>query len=95
MVKGVAKKHWDSEPVYERFQAAAKQLRDLVDRLMPQMEFDAAAALPCAERALWVMELAAAVAEQYRQRKWQLGGAGLRRPADRGPAAAGRGRGDS
>ena len=73
MVKGVAKKHWDSEPVYERFQAAAKQLRDLVDRLMPQMEFDAAAALPCAERALWVMELAAAVAEQYRQRKWQLG----------------------
>jgi ATP-dependent helicase/nuclease subunit A len=73
MVKNVAKKHWDREELYKRFQAAAKELRDMADRLAPQLQFEAAAAVPCAEQALRVMELARLVAEQYEQRKRHIG----------------------
>ncbi len=70
---GGTKKHWVNEEVYEQFKEAAKRLRDRIDKLQPQMQFDPAAARPAAELSLQAIGLAADVAEQYDRRKRELG----------------------
>ena len=37
---GGTKKHWVNEEVYEQFKEAAKRLRERIDKLQPQMQFD-------------------------------------------------------
>ena len=78
---GGTKKNWVSEEVFEQFRDAAKGLRDRIDKVEKQMQFDAAAARPAAEVSLQAIALAADVAEQYDQRKRELGHVGFQRPA--------------
>ena len=73
MQGGGTKKHWVNEEVYEQFKEAAKRLRDRIDKLQPQMQFDPAAARPAAELSLQAIGLAADVAEQYDRQKGELG----------------------
>ncbi len=73
MQGGGTKKHWANEEVYEQFKDAAKRLRDRIDKLQPQMQFDPTAALSAAGLSLQAIGLAAGVAEQYDQRKRELG----------------------
>jgi len=70
---GGTKKHWVNEDVYEQFKDAAKRLRDRIDKVQPQMQFDPAAARPAAETSLQAIGLAGDVAEQYDGRKRELG----------------------
>jgi ATP-dependent helicase/nuclease subunit A len=70
---GGTKKDWVSEKVYEQFRDAAKELRDTIDDVGDSMRFDPAAARPAAELALQTLGLAADVAQQYAQRKRELG----------------------
>ena len=87
---GGTKKHWVSEDVFEQFQEAAKGLRERIDKVEPQMQFDAAAARPAAERCPASVALAADVAEQYDRRETRTGHVGFQRPADPRPRFAGR-----
>jgi ATP-dependent helicase/nuclease subunit A len=70
---GGTKKHWATEEVYEQFKEAAKRLRDRIDKLQPQVQFDPLAARPAAELSLQAIGLAADVAGQYDRRKSELG----------------------
>jgi ATP-dependent helicase/nuclease subunit A len=69
---GGTAKHWANKDVYEQFKDAAKRLREHIDRVKPQMQFDAAAARPAAEAALRTVALASDVAEQYEREKRDL-----------------------
>ena len=70
---GGTKKHWATEEVYERFKEAAKRLRERIDKLQPQVQFDPLAARPAADLSLQAIGLAAGVAQQYDRRKSEMG----------------------
>ena len=70
---GGSKKNWVNEDVFGQFRDAAKRLRDRIDKVEKQMQFDALAAQPAAEASLQAISLAADVAEQYDSRKRELG----------------------
>ena len=57
-----------NEDVYERFKDAAKALREAIDEVQPQMQFDAAAARPAAETGPASGRLGRDLAGQYEQK---------------------------
>ena len=69
---GGGKTAWQSEPVYNEFRDAAKDLRDTIKKIQPLLGFDAEAALDCAATALSVLGLAGAVSGEYQRRKEEL-----------------------
>jgi len=70
---GGGKKVWQSEELYRRFADAAKQLRDLIDRLKEEINFDSQAAETSAEASLRLLGVAADIAKAYEDRKLELG----------------------
>ncbi len=69
---GGTNKHWVNEEIYAQFRDAAKALRDAIDGVAAQIEFDRAAAMPAAEAALQALCLAADMATEYDRRKQEL-----------------------
>ncbi len=69
---GGTKKNWVSEEVYARFRDSAKSLRETIERVGKCLTFDCVAAEPVAALALQVLDLAAAVNQQYEAEKRQL-----------------------
>jgi ATP-dependent helicase/nuclease subunit A len=70
---GATKNTWGNATAFEQFRDAAKELREAIDDVADQMRFDAAAARPAAEIALQLIGLTADLAEQYNQKKQELG----------------------
>jgi len=70
---GGGKKAWQSEELYCRFADAAKQLRELIDKLKEEINFDSQAAETSAEASLRLLGVAADIAKAYEDRKLELG----------------------
>ena len=71
-VQGSSKNQWESEELYDQFRKRAEELRELIKRLQPGLQFDRAEAFPAAEAALRLLGVAADVAEEYDRRKQEL-----------------------
>lgn len=70
---GGTKKDWDSEEVYSQVRDGCEQLRKAADKVGGHLQFDVAAAAPCAAVGTQVLELALAVAERYQGEKTTAG----------------------
>jgi len=66
---GGGKKVWPSEEIYEKFRDAATKLRGEIKQRQPFRSFDAEAARPAAEAALWLVAVADGVNEAYESEK--------------------------
>ena len=73
MLQGVtSKKDWSTEAIYERYKKAVTALRGLIDKRLPQLNFNREAARPSAEAGRKLFTLAAEVREGYAARKREL-----------------------
>jgi len=68
---GGGKKVWESEGVYEKFRDAATKLRGVIKDRQRFLSFDAEAARPTAEAALWLFAVTDQVAKAYEDEKQQ------------------------
>ncbi|HUT10930.1 MAG TPA: UvrD-helicase domain-containing protein [Thermoguttaceae bacterium] len=66
---GGGKKVWESEEIYEKFRDAATKLRGVIKDRQRFLSFDAEAARPAAEAALWLVAVADGVAKAYEDEK--------------------------
>jgi len=69
---GATKTTWGDPDAFERFRDAAKALREAIDRVLDQLRFDAAAAMPAARMALDALRLADLLAAEYESKKREL-----------------------
>ncbi len=69
---GGTKKNWSSEEAHEAFRAAAEDLRKLIDKVSKDAAFDPRAALPAAEAALALFNVAHGLAAAYDRRKHEV-----------------------
>lgn len=66
---GGGKKAWDSEEVFEEIKGALSDVRKVVDKFAPQLEFDAEHVLPAARLSMQMLELVLLAIDQYELRK--------------------------
>lgn len=67
------KKAWPDPDLHAAYSSAAKELREVIDKAIKELEFDSAAAFPSAEAGLRLLELGASVLADYENRKRELG----------------------
>ena len=66
---GGGKKAWDSEEIYEAVKDRLAELRKVIDKVAPQLEFVANDVLPAAQLSLQMLELVSLAIDQYELRK--------------------------
>jgi ATP-dependent helicase/nuclease subunit A len=73
VIGGGGKSSWSSEEVFEEFKNAAKSLReDVIDKVKKQLSFDLEKAVPAAEAALALLNVAHGLAAAYDRRKREV-----------------------
>lgn len=66
---GGGKKAWDSDEIFERVKESISDLRDVIDKVTPQLEFVVEDVLPAAKLSLQMLELVSLAIDQYELRK--------------------------
>lgn len=66
---GGGKKAWDSEEIYDLIKDSLSEVRKIIDKVGPQLEFNAEQVIPAARLGLQMLELVALAIDQYELRK--------------------------
>lgn len=66
---GGGKKAWGSEEIFEAIKGALTDVRKVVDRFLPQLQFDVEHVLPAAQLSMQVLDLVLLAIDQYELRK--------------------------